>query len=742
MITGRALNRVDGPLKVTGRATYAYEQWEAGQPLYGVVVGATIGKGRITRIDTAEAERAPGVHMVMTHRNAPAQGPRDESVQFEYWRAQPVLTGPDVHHHGEPVAFVVATTFEEARGAAGLIHVEYAEERGRFDFAAHQSEAYVPKVVNAGLPADTAVGDFAAGFAGAPVRVDQRYTTPYEFSMPMEPHACLVEPRGEDLIVHVSCQIVDAAWTSVAATLGIEPERVHIVTPYVGGGFGSKLGVRAETILAALAARALRRPVKAALTRQQLFQLVGMRPTSSQRVRLGAGRDGRLAAIAHDVTMHTSPDVEYAEQTAATSRSLYAAPHRATSHRMVPLDLPRGADVRAPGEAPGLLAVESAMDELADALGLDPVELRIRNEPTVDPERGVPYSDRRLVDCLREGARRFGWERRPAAPASVREGRWLVGYGMAAAIRGHFQAPTAVRVRLETDGTAVVRTDMTDIGTGTYTVLTQVAADGLGLPPDRVRIELGRSGYPRSWGSGGSWGAANSGTATDRACAALRTRLLDAARSDPHSPLYGLPPADAVFGDGRVRIGDASETLDALVRRHHPEGLEAVGETRFMGDDPNYAAYSIHTYGAHFAEVGVDADTAEIRLRRMLGVFSVGRALNPKTARSQLIGGMIWGVGAALEEEAVVDPRSGAFVTRDLAHYLVPVHADVPDVDAVLLDGHDARANALGAKGVGELGICGAGAAVANAVHNATGIRVRDFPITLEKLLPGLPVGD
>ncbi|WP_234440465.1 xanthine dehydrogenase family protein molybdopterin-binding subunit [Streptomyces rimosus] len=740
MITGRALNRVDGPLKVTGRATYAYEQWEAGRPLYGVVVGATIGKGRITRIETAGAERAPGVRMVLTHRNAPAQGPRDESVQFEYWRAQPVLTGPDVRHHGEPVAFVVATTFEQARGAAGLVRVEYAEGRGRFDFAAHEAEAYVPEVVNAGLPADTAVGDFAAGFAGAPVRIDRRYTTPYAFSMPMEPHACLAEPRGEDLVVHVSCQIVDAAWASVAATLGIAPERVHIVSPYVGGGFGSKLGVHAETILAALAARELRRPVKVALTRQQLFQLVGLRPTSSQRVRLGAGRDGRLAAIAHDVTMHTSPDVEYAEQTAATSRSLYAAPHRATSHRLTPLDLPRGADVRAPGEAPGLLAVESAMDELADALGMDPVELRIRNEPDVDPERGVPYSDRHLVDCLREGARRFGWKHRPATPASVREGRWLVGYGMSAAIRGHFQGPTAVRVRLEPDGTAVVRTDMTDLGTGTYTILTQVAADGLGLPPDRVRTELGRSGYPRSWGSGGSWGAANSATAADRACAALRGQLLDAARSDPRSPLYGSAPADAVFADGRVRVGDASEALDEIVRRHHPEGLEAVGETAFMGDDPNYAAYSIHTYGAHFAEVGVDADTAEVRLRRMLGVFSVGRVLNPKTARSQLIGGMIWGLGAALEEEAVVDPRSGAFVTRDLANYLIPVHADVPDVEAVILDGHDARANPLGAKGIGELGICGAGAAIANAVYNATGVRVRDFPITLEKLLPGLPV--
>ncbi|MGW1951121.1 molybdopterin cofactor-binding domain-containing protein, partial [Streptomyces sp. NPDC001940] len=338
--------------------------------------------------------------------------------------------------------------------------------------------------------------------------------------------------------------------------------------------------------------------------------------------------------------------------------------------------------------------------------------------------------------------RRFGWEHRPATPASVRDGRWLVGYGMSAAIRGHFQGPTAARVRLEADGTAVVQTDMTDLGTGTYTVLTQVAADGLGLPPDRVRIELGRSEFPTSWGSGGSWGAASSSNAVHGACMALREQLLAAARGDTDSPLHGLDPADAVFSDGNVAIGGASEALSEIVARNRPEGFEAEGGTRFMGDDPNYTDYSINTYGAHFAEVGVDADTAEIRLRRMLGVFSVGRVLNAKTARSQLIGGMIWGAGAALEEEAVVDLRSGAFVNRDFAQYLVPVHADIPDVDAVVLDSYDDKANALGAKGVGELGICGAGASIANAVFNATGVRVRDFPITIEKVLPGLPLMD
>jgi xanthine dehydrogenase YagR molybdenum-binding subunit len=407
-----------------------------------------------------------------------------------------------------------------------------------------------------------------------------------------------------------------------------------------------------------------------------------------------------LVAIAHEVNMHTNPHAEYAEQSAATTRSLYAAPNRLTRHRLTPLDLPRGEDVRAPGEAPGLLAVESAMDELAHALGMDPIELRIRNEPTLDPERGVPFSDRRLVDCMREGARRFGWDRRPMRPASRREGQWLVGFGMAAAIRGHFQAPTKARVRMGPDGIAVVQSDMTDIGTGTYTILTQVAADALGLPTDRVRVELGRSDYPVSWGSGGSWGAGDSSVAVHRACLALREKLRG---GTPH------------------------------------EDVEAEGEVVSMRNDPNYKAYSIHTYGAHFAEVGVDVDTAEIRLRRMLGVFAAGRILNAKTARSQMIGGMTLGVSYALLEEAVVDTRSGAFVNRDLAEYLVPVHADIPEIDAILLDGYDDKANVLGAKGLGELGNCGANAAVANAVFNATGVRVRDFPITLEKVLPGLP---
>jgi xanthine dehydrogenase YagR molybdenum-binding subunit len=736
---GQPISRVDGLAKVTGRATYAYEYWPDGPPLYGVIVTATIGRGRIQAMDVSQAERSPGVRAVVTHENAPAQGTPDDSAPWSYWWARPTLGSPDVDHYGEAVALVVATTLEQAQAAAALVRPLYAVEPGDFDLAACMERAYAPKNLVAGLPTDSAVGDFDSGFESAAVKVDQCYQTPYCFSQPMEPNACLAVPRGDNLEVFVSTQIVDAARASLASTLKIDPQRIRVVSPYVGGGFGSKLRIHSETVLAAIAARQLNKPVKVALTRRQIFHDVGVRPTSTQRVRLAAQRDGRLVAIAHEATMHTNPREEFVEASALATRSFYAAPHRMTRHRLIPLNILRGEDVRAPGEAPGLMALESAVDELAYALDIDPIELRIRNEPTLDPERGVPYSDRRVVECLREGARRFNWERRQARPASVHEGRWLIGLGVAAAIRVHPQVSAKARVRVAPDGSCVVLSDMTDIGTGTYTILTQVAADALGLSLDRVRVELGRSDLPTSMGSGGSWGATSSSIAVHRACEGLRQKLQATARADAHSPLHALDSAAAVFSGGRIAVGNASESVSDLVARNHPDGLEADGESTPMWADPNFGSYSIHTFGAHFAEVAVDVDTGEIRLRKMLGVFSPGRVLNPKTARSQLIGGMTFGVGMALLEEAIVDPRSGAFVNGDLAGYLVPVHADISDIDAVILDGFDDKANVLGVKGLGELGTCGAAAAIGNAVFNATGVRVRDFPITLDKLLPALP---
>jgi xanthine dehydrogenase YagR molybdenum-binding subunit len=717
---GAPLRRVEGPLKVTGRATYTYEERGAGPPLYGFLVEATIGRGRITALDTSRAERAAGVRGVITHRNAPRQrqpGP-DPAELSPYARAFPVLADAEIRYFAQPVALVVADTFEQARDAAGLVEAAYEATGGRFELAAELDHAYAPPTVRGWIQTESLVGDFDGGFAGAPVQIDATYTTPYEFSAPMEPHCALAAWRGDSVTVYVSTQIVADARLRIARTLGLAPSQVRVIAHYVGGGFGSKLGVHAETLLAVIAARRLGRPVKVMATRQQTFSLAGHRPAAVQRVRLGADRDGRLIAFGHDPILQVSTTSDFVEQIGSVGRALYAAPHRRSTHRIVPLDLPDPEDIRAPGEAPGLLAIEAAIDELACALDLDPVELRIRNEPARHPELGVPFSDRHLVECMREGARRFGWDRRSNRPATVRDGRWLIGQGMAAAIRPQFQTSTAVTVRLEPNGAAIVRTDMTDLGTGTYTIATQIASEALGIPVDRVRVEAGDSEFPASGGSAGSWGATNTCAALVRACHALRDQVL-----------ASLPEPERA----------SPRDLAVLVAAGFPDGLEACGSIPGMTDDPRFTAYSLASYGAHFAEVQVDADTGEIRLRRMLGVFDAGRIFNARTARSQLIGGMIWGVGAALHEDGVVDRRTGAFVTRDLAQYLVPVHADIPAIDAILLDTYDRHANELGAKGVGELGICGAGAAIANAVYNATGVRVRSYPITLDKLLTHLP---
>jgi xanthine dehydrogenase YagR molybdenum-binding subunit len=553
----------------------------------------------------------------------------------------------------------------------------------------------------------------------------------------MEPHAALAVWSGGELTLYTSTQTVASIHAAVANTLQVPPERVRIVSRFTGGGFGDKLIVHAETVLAALAARALERPVKVALTRQQMFANTGHRPMMIQNVRLGAGRDGRLAALAHEVWSQTARSEEFAEQTAVFARSLYAAPNRLTRHRLVRLDMHRGEWMRAPGEAPGMLAFECAMDELAERVGLDPVELRVRNEPELDPERKVPFSSRGLIACVRQGAARFGWERRSATPARLRDGRVLIGHGMAAAIRPNYLRPSQAAVTIDASAQVTARLDMTDIGTGSYTVLTQIVADSLGVPLSDIRVELGDSRFPRTPGSGGSFGAASSGSALYNACAALKQTIIAAALADEHSAFRRVSDPAASFASGELRIGERSEKLAQLLPRIAPRGLHAKGD---IAPGETYKTYSQHAFGAHFAEVGVDCDTGEIRLRRMLGVFAAGRILNAKTARSQMIGGMIWGASAALMEESVVDPRYGQFVNHDLAEYHVPVNADIGEIEAIFLDEHDDKGNPLGIKGIGELGICGAGAAVANAVYNATGVRVREFPITLDKLLPGLPL--
>ncbi len=678
----------------------------------------------------------------MTHRNAPAQPAFGPSVTREvrevFTRARPAFSTNRVRYYDEPIALVVAETFEAARGAAGLITVEYANERGAYDLDRQLADAYAPQRTNAGFQTDSLVGDFEAAFAGSDVKVDAIYTTPYEHHNPMEPHSTLAVWSGDEVTIYTSAQTLANFRAGIANTLQIPGEKVRIVSPFVGGGFGSKLIVHQDTILAALAARHLRRPVKVALTRQQMFANAGHRAKMIQSVRLGADREGRLTSIAHEVCSATSRFEEFCEQTAVFGRSLYAAPNRITRHRLVGLDTNRGEWMRSPGEAPGMLAFECAMDELANQIGMDPIELRIRNEPTIDPERNVPFSTRNLVSCMQEGARRFGWDQRRAKPGSVLEGRKLVGLGMAAAIRPNYIGASAARIRIDGKGQVKVELDMTDIGTGTYTILAQITASSLGLPLSAIEVRLGDSQFPRTAGSGGSWGAASAGSAVHNACETLKQKILMSAREAAESPFHGLNNGQTDFVNGQIRAGNRSVGLAELINRIAPQGLDAHGAVEAASD--NYRNFSQHSYGAHFAEVAVDVDTAEIRLRRMLSVIGAGRILNPKTARSQILGGMIWGIGAALMEESVLDPRYGHFVNHDLAEYHVPVSADVPELDVVFLEEADSNANVFGSKGIGELGVCGAGAAVANAIFNATGTRVREFPITLDKVLAGLPV--
>lgn len=712
---GPGISRLDGPLKVTGRAAYSHERQDAGEPAHGFIVGATIGKGRIIQIDTSVAEKAPGVILVMTHLNAPKQGPFvNKPTIFD--RPHPQLTSDRVEYFGEPVAFIVAEHFEQARAAAALVHVEYTAESGAFDLASYADKKQAQETLSIGLPGEVCIGDIDSAMARSPVIVDQHYRTPYHFAQPMEPHAALATWHENHLTVYLSTQMVSQARTALAETLLLEPQQITVDAAYVGGGFGSKLFVHAHAVLAALAAKKLQRPVKAALTRRQMFTLVGHRPAMQHHVRLAASRNGQLSALGHDVNLQAFSAEPWIEQAATVARSLYAAPNRLTRHFTTDLDIKTAEAVRGPGELPGLLAFETAMDELAYALEMDPLELRLKNDTAIDPELNVPLSGRRLADCLREGAKRFGWERRPTQPASRREGPLLIGFGMAAGIRMHFQGATEASVRIEADGRVIVRSDLPDIGTGTYTIAAQTAAESLGVPLERVTVELANSNFPKSEGAGGSWGAANVCVAIDRACRALKAKLREAA---------GLIVSDNDF--------------EAAVKRHFPTGVEAAGQTIGQTQDPNYKNYSQNTYGAAFAEVAVDSATGEVRLRRMTGVFAAGRIINAKTARSQLMGGMIWGVGSALHEAAHIDPRYGNWINGDLAEYIVPVHADIPHIEAILLDDFDEHANHLGMKGVGELGVCGTGAAVANAVFNATGMRVRDFPITMDKLLPGLP---
>lgn len=694
-ITGRAigapLDRLDGPAKVRGAARYAFEH-PVDRPAYLYPMQAAIATGRIGRIDTSAAVAEPGVLAVLTHENAPKLASTED-------RELVILQSDVVAFRGQVIGGVIAETAEIARHAASLVRVEYAERAHDVELRPERDDVYAPERVNAGYATDSIIGEVDAALASAAVSIDATYTTPHQYNNPMEPHATIAIWRDGGLTLHAASQGVHRLRQDLATAFGLEPRRVRVSSPHVGGGFGSKVYTHEDAILAAMAARLMDgRPVKLALTRQQMFALVGFRTPTIQRIRLGADADGRLTAIAHDVVEETARIKEFAEQTAVATRIMYAAPNRRTTHRLARLDVPPPTIMRAPGETPGMFALESAMDEMAIACGLDPVEFRVRNEPAADPESGQPFSSRNLVACLREGARRFGWTERDPTPRARREAGWWVGTGIAASTYPVHRIPgSAATIRVGPDGRYAVSIAAADIGTGTWTTLTQIAADALEVAVEDVELRIGDTALPFASPAGGSSGITCWGSAIVEAARQLRARL--------QSEHGGVVPAD---------------------------GLEV---TAGMPDNPDAERYSMHAFGAQFAEVRVHEDTGEVRVPRLLGVFAAGRIINPKTARSQLLGGMTMGLSMALHEDGVRDPRFGHVVNRDFAEYHIATNADVGSIEVHSLDEEDPYVNAMGSKGLGELGIVGTAAAIANAVNHATGIRVRDLPITLDKLL-------
>lgn len=713
-VIGRPLDRIEGPLKVAGEATYAAE-YALDDMAYGYLVRATVGAGKIRSIDIEGARAIPGVIDVITDygtfiRNA-AQGGETSA---------PTQGVEKIAYHGEPIAIVVAETYEAARDAAQRVKVDYDKGEGRYSFAAYREDAEKPK--DGVTPAHASQGDVDAALADAAVTIDATYTTPSQNSAAMEPHASIAVWNDGALTLYGAYQMPASDKLQLADALGISGKKVRIVAAYVGGGFGSKLGIAPESVAAAIAAKKLGRPVKAVMARQQVFDATVRRSNTEQRVRLGAKADGTLTAIAHETLVSNLPGEEFFEPAGMATHFLYAGENRRITHDLVRLDWMMAGSMRAPGEAVGMLALEGAMDELAEKLGIDPIELRAINDPVEDPEKKVPHSSRQLTPCLRKGAALFGWDQRKA-PGADRRGEWLHGIGVASAARSNQLQKSAAKVSIDAAGKATVATDMTDIGTGTYTILAQIAAEILGLPIAEVTVNLGDTDSPPGAGSGGSWGAGSSGSSVYLACAMLRDKLAAA---------MGVDGDALTLKDGRAIADNRAVPIASLVG----DGIEATGQ---IAPGKQETQFHQASYGAHFAEVKVNVVTGEVRIERMLGVFAAGRILNEKTARSQCLGGMTFGIGTALSEELVHDPRNGKIVNRDLAEYHLPCNADVPQLDVHFLTERDIHANPIHAKGIGELGISGAGAAIASAIYNATGVRVRDFPITLDKLLAGLP---
>ena len=735
---GQPISRVDGRLKVTGQAKYAGEFNTPGLT-YGMVVSSTNAKGRIKSIDASAALALPGVLHVFTHENRPSTAWFDRSYKDDDAPAgspfRP-LDGADIIYSGQPIALVVAETFELARHAASLVRVDYKTQEHETDLRARRHKGHEPAPGKGGYqPPPKPRGHADKALSKASVQVDAEYSSPVEHHNPMEPHASTVIHEDDGtLTIYDKTQGVMNSQQYVSKIFKLGEDEVRVRSPFVGGAFGSGLRPQYQLFLAVMAARELKRSVRVTLTRQQMFTF-GHRPETIQRVALGAREDGTLESIVHEAVAETSRFEDYCEVVVNWSGQFYSCDNVRLEYKVVPLDQYTPVDMRAPGAVLGVYALESAMDELAHELGMCPVALRLKNYAEKDPNTGRPFSSKELKACFSQGAERFGWSKRNATPRSMREGKHLVGWGMATGSWDSMQMPARARAVLSIDGTLTVSSATSDIGTGTYTAMTQIAADTLGVPLEAVTFKLGDSSLPMSPLEGGSWTVSSVGSAVKEACEKLRAQVFQWARKLEKSPLAETELNEVTFAGGRVFFTeDPSRGVSITQAMRHAGALHLQEEVTSL-PNPLQKTYTIATHSAVFVEVKVDEELGVVKVTRVVSAIAGGRIINPKTARSQILGGVVWGIGMALHEETVVDPNLGRFMNHNMAEYHVPVNADVHDIEVIFVDEEDTIVNPLGAKGLGEIGIVGVAAAVANAIFHATGKRVRDLPITLDKLL-------
>ena len=756
-VVGKPLDRVDGRLKVTGAAHYSADVPVA-NVAYGVIFDSAIAKGRILHLDTSLAAASTGVIDIITHLNAPKLNPVAMFPRGPFGESLVPLQQDVIYYSGQHLGIVIAETFEQATYAASLVNVTYAEEPAIASLKDALLQNQTPQEPPPGTFAhggDAARGDLNQGLAEATVQIDQTYATQIIHHNPMELSATTAVWDGEHLTLYDATQWIYGDRNAVATMLGIPQEQVRIISRFVGGGFGCKCFTWSHVILAAIAAKQIDRPVKVVLTREQMFMSVGYRASSSQRIRLGARQDGTLTAISHEGIVQTSAFTNYPTPVGLLTPMVYACPNLLVKHYLMHVNAGTPTQMRAPGEAPGMFALESAMDELAYALDIDPLTLRLRNHADVDPQSGKPWSSKSLKQCYQQGAERFGWEQRHPKPRSMQdEHGFLVGWGMATAAYPVYLSPAAARVKIFADGHAIAQSGSHEIGNGTYTVMTQLAADALGLPPEKVQFELGDTNLPNTPITGASRTVGSVGPAVQAAARAARTKVTQLAIADPASPLYGANEAQIIAVDGRLCLEQApmqGETYQAILTRHHLDVVEAYQETFprdadesdrnkvFSGINalrgPVDSQYAMYNFGAHFAEVSVNPVSMEVRVSRYVGAFATGRILNPKTAGSQILGGIVMGIGMALQEETITDPNLGRIATASLADYHVPAHIHIAGIETFFVEEHDPFVNAIGTKSVGEISTVGSSAAIANAVYHATGQRIRDLPIRLEKLL-------